>query len=66
MGLVPFGRLGKPTIDSASIPSIFGEHSRKGLYGHSMQQGASGGVKRGGENSILFALRTAVSEIRPF
>ena len=29
MGLVPFGRLGKPTIESASIPSIFEKHSRK-------------------------------------
>ena len=27
MGLAPFGRLGKHTIDSASIPNLFEEHS---------------------------------------
>ena len=47
MGSVRFGRFGKPTIDSASIPNLFQECSPGArLYLKSMQQGPSGVVKR--------------------
>ncbi len=46
-GSVRFGRLGKPTIDTASIPKLFQEYSPGArLYPKSVQQRPSGVAKR--------------------